>query len=866
MGFLIQLVIQLVIMALQPVPKNRNAKRYGLNEFDVPSATEDRAWSYGAGTFQVSGNVLWFGDYSARAVTRRMKVNLIKSTKQTIGYEYSCGLWMSLCAATCDELTEVRLGNRVLWAGSLPLSKTATTELVINQAWTTSEGQEMGEGVAGKLIFFNHHVEEGEDFEPLNNWYMESQLGVGNVPSYPGTLHAVWVGPSAGVSSTGKQLGWLSIGPNIEPLRFTLRRGPRSLPRYQAESDGAGGTVSVFYPSETQPLLANGDARISDVMNEILGGRIPGLGPRISPWALDLPRSSDDHGVSFAWELSKPLSEMVSQLCDVACCQLDIDERTGRVVARPFGQALMGTGVATFVFDDTNTIEVESRVLDVREDAANQVVVPWVDRARGWTARQAYANNRALQRAAGGVIQTTVEYLGVANERTATMLASRFARNLGGSRLRFRARAHLGGSAYNAQGLYDVKRRFPRICDKVRLLDPVTRENVTGIITSSQIAGFDNSLAVLFECWAGDWSEGFATEVDVPIPETPDTSPPVALVEPVAVRAPYALHRDDADHVLYYGVDPGTSTNSYRATFQENRTSWSDTEQPGYLDEDLEPAVTGTLVSDLGAASTDTSFVLQLSAAHGSQWRTFTRGQVLMIAGNEWLSASTWSYDATTHQLSAAGVHRGIYDSVPEAHAAGDSIVLLLGYAVDPSRLKTTTLSGAFFDGLDNVLVRAECRGAGGVLAPNDADASEAALLDATSDYRSFRPLCPAAVQLEGVLACLAETGVSAVTRAASVTLSWANRNRTVADTASWFTASSSQESGQDTAYRFAYKDDLGAWVEGGVTVAAFGVNSASIDLTGVPAGERLVRVRMTAQRPGENGLREVVAYWSLSA
>jgi len=140
MSFFIQLVIQLVLMALTPTPKGRNAKKYGLNDFDAPTATEDRAWSYGVGTFQVSGNVLALMDYFATPVTKRVKVNLVKSFKQTVGYEYACGMWLSLCAATCDELTEVRLGSRVLWSGSLTLSKTAPTELVINKTWTTTEG------------------------------------------------------------------------------------------------------------------------------------------------------------------------------------------------------------------------------------------------------------------------------------------------------------------------------------------------------------------------------------------------------------------------------------------------------------------------------------------------------------------------------------------------------------------------------------------------------------------------------------------------------------------------------------------------------------------------------------------------------
>lgn len=392
MSFFIQLVIQLVLMALTPTPKGRNAKKYGLNDFDAPTATEDRAWSYGVGTFQVSGNVLALMDYFATPVTKRVKVNLVKSFKQTVGYEYACGMWLSLCAATCDELTEVRLGSRVLWSGSLTLSKTAPTELVINKTWTTTEGQEQVDGVAGKLIFYNHEVGEGEDFEPLPCPYLESQLGVGNVPSYPGTLHAVWVGPSGGFSETGKRFGWISNSSQIEALRFTLRRAPRTLPVYTSVYDsGTGETSIVLNPGHSTELLGNGDARVSDVLTEILGGRIPGLGPRISPWALNLPLSSNDHGVSFAWEMSKPLSEMVTQLCDFAGCQLDVDETTGMVVARPFGDALMGSGEATFVYDNSNTIEVESRVLDVREDAANQIVVPWVDRSRNWATRQAYA-------------------------------------------------------------------------------------------------------------------------------------------------------------------------------------------------------------------------------------------------------------------------------------------------------------------------------------------------------------------------------------------------------------------------------------------------------------------------------------------
>jgi hypothetical protein len=847
-AFLISLAINIAIQLLTPVPKLPGAKRYGLNDFDVPTASEDRAWTYGVGTFQVAGNVVWMGDYKATPITQEVRVNWFKTTTQILGWRYCVGLWMTLCVLPCDELTEIWSGDRIVWSGSQVLSKTAVTEVAIDKKWTSSEGQEAPEGMKGRFLFFNHAVADGADFEQLPCEYLDAMLGEGTYPAYPNTLHVVWVGPSGGSES-----GWLSNGPQIQPLRFTLKRAPNL---------AQPGLYEAGFPAST-PLLPNGDAPLGPVLLELMCGRSSGLGPRISPWAMDLASfgSSGEHGVSFTWETSKPVAEIVQQLCDVAACALDTDEATGRVTARAMGEALVGSAGRTLHFDDSNTIEVESRVLDIREDMPNQIVVPWVDRSRNWQSRQAFANNRAGQRGANGLLQRTVEYLGVCSEQTATYLASRAMRNLGAARPRYRVRAHSGGSyALSSGGVY------PHVGDRANIVDPVNGATVIGVITSSQIAAYENSVQFQFECWAGDWAAGIAGSVDTPGDTSGETLLPVPLVDAVVMRAPYALTLDDADHPLYYAMDPNVGTTNFRLAVQENRISWSTDVDPVYSEQQAEPAISGVLTAAVGATESDTSFDLQLTESGMQQWRLQTRRTLFLLAGDEWMTCSSWALDTDTRVLTATGVARGIFDTVPAAYAAGASVTLLLGYVIDDVRLKTVPTSGEPYGGLEGVVCRAESRGPNGVVQVEDAADSEAVLADAGDDFRALRPLAPGAVKLDGVMASLHADSPAAVIRAASLPLTWANRRRTAATTTSWFGAYDGGETYQLTHYRLAYPAADGIWVETEDMEAAPGVNSVMLDLSGVPAGERLVRVTLWASRQDNDSLQEAVCWWELSA
>ena len=866
-AFIVWLVVTLVTELMKPDTRTAG-KKYSLNEIDVPTATEDRAVPWGVGTWQVAGNVLAKFDYKSVERTKSVRTGWFSTATQPIGNEYYVGMWISLSAAICDSVKEVRVGEHLVWSGDQALSTTTTTALDVNKTWAESEGELVQDGFRGRFVFYNHKASVDDltsTYVPLETAYLDAKVGE-PVPAYPNTCHCVFLGPSGGtdIGLVGKplsrpQYGFIGTKPSLGALLITLKRLPdlysalgRSARDFRYLTYPFVGTVNGgdYTRAELDAWLAaradiHGDANPAFVMLELLTTPVPGIGPRMGTYALNLEsffRAADtlkneENGVSFAWESSKSLRDVLDGLSKQIQGQLEINERTGQLQLT----LMRSTDVPVMRFDDSNIIELTSFSRVAVEDAVNEVQVPFVDREYAWQERIESAFNSAGVRSAGTSIATSREYIGVSRQALAQQLASRDIRA---------AAAPLADASWSGTVEPGTILRPSQL---VEFVHSPTGQLLRMRLKTVRFANWDSKLRVEIEAVEDVFRNGVAGVSTPPIAPAPGTvGPPESLTGGTFAPAPYALHGDDYDHLMYVGMDPGLTTATFQTGVQEGRTAWSDFDTAEYTNGHKEPAITGFLVSALSAASVSPTLQLTLSDAAVQQWKKSTRTTVYLVIGTEWLACSAWTLTGNT--LTATSAERGIFDTVPGRYAVGTAVKVLLGCGLYEARAKTYVTAGVELSGITSAVARAEAVGPGGVLDVVDADASEASWTYASvaSSARAPKPLPPANVRIGSIVGALKTTdAVPNLTRAPSVTMNWNNRNRLTRGAAGYYTATNDNEPTVTLSYSLDWETAPGVFSNSGTyTTMSAGVTTASVNLSSVPAGARMIRLRVITNRP----------------
>jgi hypothetical protein len=108
--FLITLVLSVALAPKPPKPKPAS-----LEDFDVPTADEDRPIPVVFGEIEITGaNVLWYGDLAS---TKIKKGGLFG--KSTVGFRYYMGMHFGLCHGPVDLFSRVRIAEKEAWTGAL---------------------------------------------------------------------------------------------------------------------------------------------------------------------------------------------------------------------------------------------------------------------------------------------------------------------------------------------------------------------------------------------------------------------------------------------------------------------------------------------------------------------------------------------------------------------------------------------------------------------------------------------------------------------------------------------------------------------------------------------------------------------------
>lgn len=860
------LAVQVVLSLLMPKPKLPNAKRHELSEFQVPTATEDRALSLPFGTVRIAGNVVWYGDYKAIPKKKKVRTGLFSSKRVTVGWRYHIGQWLTLAAVPCDSVHEVRVGDRVAWAGTQTLDTDATTVLPVNATWNTSEGQEVPDGFIARLEFYNYTwAGSGKStLAPPANDYMTGQVGL--VPAYPDRLHVVVHGPS---SAAQPDSGFVGSGPQIAPLTITVRRMAKMEHAFRYLSYTPFPSVYGLTKDTLPAFVAanndiSGDTNPAFALVELLTTPVPGIGPKLISQALDLEDflragealKTEGNGVSFSWDTPKPVGEVCDAILEQIAGVWRINTSTGQLGMR----LLRETDEPVAVFDNSNVVSLDSVTRTATEEAVNEVVVPFVDRYLNWAERTLIARDPAGYKAAGATIARQADFIGVSRELLARQLATRELRASATplARVRFTAVA--------------VPGLILQPGDLVTLEHAELAQTMRLRVLSARFGGYEQRARIEIEAAEDVFRSGTAGDITVTAPPVIDyPTPPTSLTSPLLVAAPYALTGSDQDRLLYAAEDPGTSVDTFQAVVQDNRTSWLNTAPAEYIDGEHEPSITGTLTATLSSSNV-TTFSLSLSTAQVEQWTKEARGALFMLAGQEWMQCASWSLNGTTRVLTASNVLRGIFDTVPGRHLGGAGVRILLGFALDEAPLKTK-IGNEILEGLASATARAESRGRGGVLEPNDAASSTAIWQYNANGARAARPLPPACVSLGASIVGVPSIDDAApnVTRFPNLVLMWKRRSRLARAPLSYYSTSHQLEAGLQFGYAFAVESSPGSW--GGYGAYTFVSNDAltvDVPTSGFAAGARRIKGRFITRRTLADGSTidsaVVECFWTLSA
>lgn len=828
---------------LAPKPKVQNAERYSLDKFNIPTASEDRALPWGVGTYQVSGNVVHYGDYAANEVTEKIR-QLFSSQKQVVGYRYRIGMWQTLSVLPVDNVLEVWYGDDKVYSGTTALSKSAVTEIPVTFEKFTAEGQKVPDGLVGVLRFFNQKKTEGVQFTPLANDYMAAQLKKPKVPAYPNVCHVVFVGPSGYANYTGAGVeggitsdklgmlrdrgGFVSSGPSIQAMKFTLKRLPdisTAFPtgrRITYPVAGKVGEGSVW--TELNSFIAansdiEGDANPAFALLELLTTRVTGIGPKLSSWTLDVDSflraaevlKREGNGVSFTWETSKPLSELMADVLKQIRGYLQPNRETGQLSLRLLRQ----TDAIAATFDDTNIVRITSCERVQLDEAPNEVRVKYTDRTADWVERTQPEKNEAAIKAAGAVISQEANYIGVSRPALASLLGTRDVLSLSSSVLQ----ATWSGFLPIGQVLLPG--------DRVSFTHSELGQTVVMRITSARFGELNSGRHIEIEAVEDVFQDGYigsfmSLSKSTAVMETPAQPGDYQSLGPV----PFGFHRDGQyDRALWY-VTRNSSKPASQAAY--NLMVWDAeplTEATGaYTDLFAhEFAAKGTMSVTIPRGTAKPSVAIGVDS--GSAYTIAKNGAVQCVAyvgGRELALVSVSIAGASSTTAVVTFIGRGIYGTDVHEHLAGAPIVLLYGYAVDPTPVN--------IDEYGQVLTaragKPSIQGPGGRLTPDYVNTPFHQVWklrqgDYWTTYAGM-PYAPANVRLDGVMG--GNTPGSAATFTGTPAwLDWGHRNRSAQGYSNYFEGDAVPEVGVEYRVHVAWRTSkYGSWSGGnGVNVGS---------------------------------------------
>ncbi len=187
--FLVNLGVSAFMSLLRPKPKLQAPKATSLAELNIPTATEVRPVPYSVGSTKIiAPNITWYGDLEATLISQFAKTSIFGTGQRVpLGHRYNLG-WQAALAYGPQILRQIKYDDKKVWEGETNATKTVLR--ILQENLFGGEGQD-GEGGINWIMNFYR----GDDEQEIDT-YIASQ--VDHESAHLGVSYVVSEGPSAG--------------------------------------------------------------------------------------------------------------------------------------------------------------------------------------------------------------------------------------------------------------------------------------------------------------------------------------------------------------------------------------------------------------------------------------------------------------------------------------------------------------------------------------------------------------------------------------------------------------------------------------------------------------------------------------------
>ena len=552
------------------------------------------------------------------------------SQEYTVGYWYGLGMHMVLCHGPVDVVTEVQVGERTAWSGSV----TGNTSLTISRR-DLFGGEEREGGVDGTLdVMFGASTQ-------TPNAYLQSKLG-GDIPAFRGVLSVAWRGLVA------------AMNPYIKPWRFRVKRIPRA-----------------WYPAKAE---ISGDANPAHIIRECLTNGDWGMGypdadiDDASFTAAADTLHAEGFGLSILWSKEQPIEDFLLAILRHVDGVLYVHPRTGKFVLK-LARADYDPD-SLLVLSPANVLAIEEFTRPSWGEIINQVTIQYRDGPTDKDASITVQDIAAIQ-LQGGVVATTIQYPGISRADLANRVAMRELKQLSSTLAKVtlvanRQAASLDiGSVFKliwpAYGVAEMIMRVARI-SYGELADGRVRIEAVQDIFGLPSAVYTNPPPT-------GWQDPISLPAPCPAQAVYEV-PYWQIVKDVVGEIPSILADIDPTEgmVATLGARPSADAIDYHAfAWDEAKSTWADRGRGPF-------APTALLASGMPQAAGDMTVTLA-SPVDLDQ----VQADDFALIDDEWMLVTAINVGASQVTLA-----RGVLDTVPVAHAAGTRVWFVHPHYISP--------------------------------------------------------------------------------------------------------------------------------------------------------------------------------------
>ena len=319
--------------------------------------------------------------------------------KQVVGYRYYCGAHLVLCHGPIDKITRIQIADKDAWTGAEVGRPDGYTTISI-QAPYLFGGDDQEGGVVGDI-----DVGMGYSTQPRNGYLLE-KIGSALMPAYRGVAALILKGL------------YLGNNPYLKAWKVTVQR-------IHKREDGSTQWLDEFAEINT-PDVDGADMNPIHIIRECLTNKVWGrglpeseIGPSYETAAIQL--YNEGLGLSLMWTDEAPVEDFVNEVMRHIDAVRYEDPITGlqeiKLVRNDYN-------VGSLPYLTPSNSDLEQLTEPSSAEIANQITVKYWNRVTGEDTSLCVQDTAAITMT-GGIVNQTMEYPGITNDKVAVMVAQR---------------------------------------------------------------------------------------------------------------------------------------------------------------------------------------------------------------------------------------------------------------------------------------------------------------------------------------------------------------------------------------------------------------------------------------------------------